>query len=801
MATLIFYIDDGREIAVPVDGRIKVGSIEGNDVLVEDAGVSPRHAEITHTPAGGYHLRDLGSESGTTVNGERVASRDLQHGDEISFGRLRGKFFLHLAGDDVKSEDEAEKKLKELRNAYRETFTKHTTLLGVVTSLANQERQKLASLDRMQTDTLNLETRIANARGILQHLEESITKAAATINQSEAEHQEIRGKVDKQTLELDQLNQSVAKFENEKLGLEQSLWELAEKRKESETRRDQADAEASKIREEHQKLSAEIAPLTQKQSELLASILEQETKTASLIKTQEDISKRNSDEAEKLERITQECQNLEQNVAVLTSNETKARETIGQMELQQTTLTKVLREHGENISRAGITLAELMEKHTLTKSETDALRAEKEHCDTEKSRLSGELTRLQSSVDDMEARQTAGLELIRQRQDQVRLAHESLDEIRAAHQAAIQSHTQSFSALLAQQQQELAALKSDESKTRDSVGQMEKQLAVLKTTLREREEKITRADTIQSGLLEKHSQTESDIVALRTAKEEHNIELAKLGVELANLQSAVSEASSNHSAGLVLLRQQQDQVRSASESLAAIKAAHQSEIESQVQTLNIMLERLLAAEARLKESNAKNEILAQQNLKLDDVLAQIQKADVKRTQLTADNLQLEDQTAKLNSNLTQRHRELESATEQLTRLRVDESALLKIIQTIQENAHTEQQRFDQSLKTHAQIIQQSEAKHQELESTLESLRGQINKLEAYLTSLEVWKDDISQQYNRLADMPKDSPDALKLWREIHKQKDDIAAVLPAQTGIKPRFNTQVQVVPRGQRPA
>lgn len=659
MATLIFYLDDGREIPVPVDGRIKVGSTEGNDVLVEDAGVSARHAEITHTTVGGYHLRDLGSESGTKVNGERVTSRDLQHGDEISFGRLCGRFFLHDAGAAPSSDEEAKIKLRELKDAYKDTFTKHTTLLGVVTSLANQERQKLASLDRLQTDTLNLETRIANARGLLHQLEDSIAKASGTSTDAAEEQRNAREEIEKQTVRLEQLNQSVAKLEAEKLGLEQGMWKLAERRKESESRRDQADAESSRTRAEHQKLSAEIVILAQKQTAILASLHEQETKTASLIKTLDELTRCHADETEKIDRFTSERQRLEQNVAALNAEEAKSRETLAGMESQLAALTKALRESEEKISREEITLKGLLQKHQETKSETETLRAEKENSETEISRLGIDLTNLRSSVVDMESRQAAGLELIRKRQEQVRSANESLDEIRTAHQA---------------------------------------------------------------------------------------------------------------------------------------------EIQTQAETLSTMLDRLQAAESQLQVTLAKNEVLALQNLKLDGVRGQIQNAEEKHTYLSAQNQGFEDQATRLNSNLAKRHGELESATEQLTRLRLDESALIKIIQTLQENAHSEQQRFDQSLKTHAEINQQAEARHQELESKLESLRGQINKLEAYLTSLEVWKDDMNEHYIRLAVLPEDSPEALKLWREIHRNKDNIAAILPAQTGIKPRFNTQVQVVPRGQRP-
>ncbi len=873
MATLIFYLDDGREIAVPLDGRIKVGSTEGNDVLVEDAGVSPRHAEITHTPSGGYHLRDLGSESGTIVNGDRVVSRDLQHGDEVSFGRLRGRFFLHENGDALSSEEEGKKKLQGLRDAYNDTFTKHTTLFGVVTSLANQERQKLASLDRLQTDTLNLETRIANARGILSHLEDSITKAAENISQKEARHQEVREKVEKQTNLAEQLNLSVAKLENDKLALERTLGEIAEKRKESETKRDQADAEATQSRAEQQSLTANLAVLTKKHSDALASLHEQELKSTSLTKSLEDFTRRLADETDKHGRLTIERQRLEQDLVALKSNESKARDSIAQLEKQQASLATNLREREATISLADITLTGLLEKHSKSNSETESLRAEKAQAEIEISRLGNELSKLQSSVLDMETRQTAGLELLRQRQDQVRSANENLDALKAseskaqekvAHlenqQAALtaalleredsvtradsdlsalqQKHRQTESEINALREvkvayeadiarlgvdlnhlrgsfaeaelqktigqelvRQVAALRVEETKAHDSIAHLKKQQDALSAALREREENIARADSVLSALQQKHRQTELDFTAQRALIYEHQSEIARLVNDLNLLRNSVAEVESQKTAGLELVRQRQDQVRSANESLVATRAAHQAEILSQEESLNAMLKRLHAAEAQLKESIAKNEILAQQNQKLDEVRAQIQSAENKRAQMTTENLRLEEQTAKLNSSLIHQHRELESSTDKLTRLRVDESALVKTIQTLQDNSRAEQQRFDQSVRSHAETNQQAEARHREMESTLESLRGQINKLEAYLTSLEVWKDDMSEQYSRLANIPVDTPEAFKLWREIHQKKGEIATVLPAQTGIKPRFNTQVQVVPRGQRPA
>lgn len=660
MATLIFYIDDGREIAVPIDGRVTVGSVEGNDVMVEDAGVSARHAEITCTSSGGYHLRDLGSEAGTKVNGHRVSSRDLLHGDHVSFGRLRGRFFIHAAIDALNSEEQAGKKLREIKDAYNETYAKHATLLGVVTSLANQERQKLASLDRLQTDTLNLETRVAHARGTLQNLEASITKPGSNGNIAMPDGRNTGSDPDKLNLQVEELKKTVAKLDAEKIETERTLWSLSHQRKESEARRDQAEIETARLRAEHQTLSTDVTVLTRKKTDTQARLQEQEARTTGILQLLEEIAFRHATETEKIEQLTIARQCLENETAVLKAEETRFRETIGTLENHTSTLQAAVHEREEKITQAERDLTELQEKHTQTHADLATMRAEKEHHDIEISRLSLELRNMRSAVVDMESRQSAGLDLVRQRQDQIRLANENLDQARTNHEAEIHAHTQA---------------------------------------------------------------------------------------------------------------------------------------------LNHMLDQLHAAESHLQESLVRNEDMTLQNLKLEDLLAQNQNAEARQTYLAAQNLRMEEQAARLNSNINLRHGELETVTEQLTRLRVDESALLKIIQTLQDHTLVEQQRFDQSLKTYAEIGQQAADRQVELEATLEKLRGQIKMLEAYLTSLEVWRDEMDEHYDRLAAMSEDSPEAFKLWREIHRKKENIAAHLPAQTGIKPRFNTQVQVVPRGQRPA
>jgi len=88
------------EVSLEVEGRTHrvtapitvLGRGTEADVIVDDSGVSRRHAEI-HIQNGRVRVIDLGSTNGTFVDGERVseggASGDLTEGSRITIGRTR----------------------------------------------------------------------------------------------------------------------------------------------------------------------------------------------------------------------------------------------------------------------------------------------------------------------------------------------------------------------------------------------------------------------------------------------------------------------------------------------------------------------------------------------------------------------------------------------------------------------------------------------------------------------------------------------------------------------------------------
>lgn len=67
--------------------RVAVGRDAGNDIRLPEPAVSARHAVII-TRMGISTVHDLNSSNGTWINGKRIESQPLRHGDTVQFGRL-----------------------------------------------------------------------------------------------------------------------------------------------------------------------------------------------------------------------------------------------------------------------------------------------------------------------------------------------------------------------------------------------------------------------------------------------------------------------------------------------------------------------------------------------------------------------------------------------------------------------------------------------------------------------------------------------------------------------------------------
>jgi pSer/pThr/pTyr-binding forkhead associated (FHA) protein len=76
-----------------------IGRNPSTDITLLDESISREHAIVSIDEATGeYILEDLQSTNGSKVNGKRVRSSPLSHGDEIEIGHTRFKFLLNGAG-------------------------------------------------------------------------------------------------------------------------------------------------------------------------------------------------------------------------------------------------------------------------------------------------------------------------------------------------------------------------------------------------------------------------------------------------------------------------------------------------------------------------------------------------------------------------------------------------------------------------------------------------------------------------------------------------------------------------------
>ncbi len=102
MAKLLLKHEGITLSSYPLDqDTINIGRSADNEIQLDDAAVSTRHAIITRQPSKyleghyDYYLEDQGSTNGTKVNARRITRQLLKHGDAI---RIGSHFFIFDSG-------------------------------------------------------------------------------------------------------------------------------------------------------------------------------------------------------------------------------------------------------------------------------------------------------------------------------------------------------------------------------------------------------------------------------------------------------------------------------------------------------------------------------------------------------------------------------------------------------------------------------------------------------------------------------------------------------------------------------
>jgi FHA domain len=85
VARLVFLGTPSRTVEVPRGGGVVGRDDEQCSIVVDAATVSRRHVTLTPIPDG-FHVRDLGSSNGMTINAKRVSTGELRNGDVLGLG-------------------------------------------------------------------------------------------------------------------------------------------------------------------------------------------------------------------------------------------------------------------------------------------------------------------------------------------------------------------------------------------------------------------------------------------------------------------------------------------------------------------------------------------------------------------------------------------------------------------------------------------------------------------------------------------------------------------------------------------
>jgi pSer/pThr/pTyr-binding forkhead associated (FHA) protein len=100
-ARLIWERSDGSKVEFPLGAPVMVvGRDDDADIRVDEPLVSRAHARIERR-GDVYFVQDLGSTNLTRVNGEVVAERALQDGDEVRFARACCRFVAGSPPDPI----------------------------------------------------------------------------------------------------------------------------------------------------------------------------------------------------------------------------------------------------------------------------------------------------------------------------------------------------------------------------------------------------------------------------------------------------------------------------------------------------------------------------------------------------------------------------------------------------------------------------------------------------------------------------------------------------------------------------
>lgn len=88
--------DDAGATIIVRRPLLQIGRALDNDIVLESAEVSRHHARLEYRGTS-FHIVDLGSTNGTSLNGVTITDSELAHGDRITLGNITLEFLPYSA--------------------------------------------------------------------------------------------------------------------------------------------------------------------------------------------------------------------------------------------------------------------------------------------------------------------------------------------------------------------------------------------------------------------------------------------------------------------------------------------------------------------------------------------------------------------------------------------------------------------------------------------------------------------------------------------------------------------------------
>ncbi len=270
---------EGDTDIVQFEGATTVGWKSDNDVRIKDPSVSGHHAQFIQQ-GGKFILRDLGSTNKTFVNQEPISEREVQDGDIVQFGAVRGTLTIHYglqrqAGGGV-SDAEAKGLADEVEKLKKETETLAKERDGLEfhnKALAAQLKDAEEQLDQLQTETesnrkvidlkeKSIATALSIAGARVTALEESLKAAEEKAAKAERELQNAKGQVEA--------------LSGDQTGQQQKIASLMQARDTLRAEKEQFSTQLAAAQAQVEAETKAAAESVRKQKEAAARLLEQE---------------------------------------------------------------------------------------------------------------------------------------------------------------------------------------------------------------------------------------------------------------------------------------------------------------------------------------------------------------------------------------------------------------------------------------------------------------------------------------------------------------------------------------------